>query len=719
METGRIVIEKCCPNCGRRFAPEDHLVTCSQDGTALLPVTNDGLAGKIVDGKFQLQAVIGTGGCSVVYRATHLALDRVVAFKILRSDLVSTVERIKRFEQEAHMASNLNHPNICTIYDCGMLATGQPYLVMEIVEGKTLADLMLAGRIMPTARAMSLIKQIAAGLSAAHSQGVLHRDLKPGNIMLLDTATGEQVKIIDFGLAKALGTDASELTTSGHAIGTPAYMSPEQVKGDPLEACSDIYSFGCVIYEMLTGRRAVEGRTAFETMQNHLHGNPAPLTSGEYVVPFKLREITLKCLQKDPAERYQFMSELESAIAHAEASGEFQSQMNESVPAPVHRSRAKWIVAAVTGGVVLGLLVCKMIPGAHVAQAPISNADSPITSAGTSGSAIINKESIDPAIAKLLEEFRSLQGTGQHLAANRVINRAHDLVLKEGKQYSPEMVLVGKAMQSFLAVGNRRTESAPYIKAVIEAQQKLLPPLSDELLQAHKDAGQSFALAGEEQQARAQFDQAQKLAKDKYGPESKQYYECLYDEAKSELRSGEFALADAHLKQLLQSKGVYARTDGFRLPISMDLCKVYLSEKKLSEAQAIADEAVAGITSKTDPELQVKVLRNAAHAAERQRDYKKAVALITRAMEPSRAVSGGKDAFWMTNELLAHKGSYLLQAKQYSEAEATLKDALHKLEKTHKPATDMYAWAIAEYVKTLRAQGKNAEADSVQKAGRI
>jgi TolB-like protein/Tfp pilus assembly protein PilF/predicted Ser/Thr protein kinase len=250
-------------------------------------------------GPYEIESVIGAGGMGNVYRARDTRLDRAVAIKQL------TPEHLERFEREARAIAALNHPNICQVYD-----VGTDYLVLEYLEGEP-----VRGPIRPE-EALRLARQIAGALQAAHERGILHRDLKPANIIV----TGGTAKLLDFGVAKVLtaGPDAT-VTREGTLVGSPAYMSPEQIEGKPLDVRSDVFGFGAVLYEMLAGHRAFSGQTTSQVIAAILRDDPLPFTA-----PPELERIVRRCLAKRPAERYQTMGEVKAALEAAS-------------PAPAHR----------------------------------------------------------------------------------------------------------------------------------------------------------------------------------------------------------------------------------------------------------------------------------------------------------------------------------------------------------------------------------------------
>jgi eukaryotic-like serine/threonine-protein kinase len=261
-------------------------------------------------GPYEIVAALGAGGMGEVYRARDSRLGRDVAIKILPPQVAQEPDRLRRFEEEARTIAGLNHPHICQIYD-----VGPGYLVLEYIDGEPLQGPL------PISEAVRLAIQIASALEAAHRRGVIHRDLKPANVLI--TGTGESkpseptasgtAKLLDFGLAKLLTTDVDVTrTTDGVVVGTAAYMSPEQAEGKPLDVRSDIFSFGAVLYEMLSGTRAFAGHTAATALSAILRDEPAPLDA-----PPPLERIVQRCLRKAPSERFATMTELKAALERA------------------------------------------------------------------------------------------------------------------------------------------------------------------------------------------------------------------------------------------------------------------------------------------------------------------------------------------------------------------------------------------------------------------
>lgn len=315
------VTRKVCLACNREFTGIAR--ECPHDGMVLIPLAQDQLIGTKLADRYHVLSIIGHGGMGVVYKARHELMDRIVAIKMLQSNLVSDSMSVKRFQQEAKAASRLKHPNVITLYDFGVSPTGQPYLVMDFLDGISLSDVIKKDGQVGVDRSIRVFAQACDALFHAHNQGVVHRDLKPGNIMLIENE-GERdfVKVVDFGVAKLMpwaGEEAQRLTQTGEVCGSPVYMSPEQCMGQKLDARSDIYSMGVVIYESLTGKLPLFGKTMVDTMSKHISEMPPPFKEirPDLYIPERLERVVFKSLQKDPDTRHQTMSELRDELSHA------------------------------------------------------------------------------------------------------------------------------------------------------------------------------------------------------------------------------------------------------------------------------------------------------------------------------------------------------------------------------------------------------------------
>jgi eukaryotic-like serine/threonine-protein kinase len=306
---------------------------------------------------YNVQELLGEGGMGVVYRAVDPRLNRSVAIKLLPPEALADPERKKRFIQEARAASALNHPNIVTIFDIDTSADGSGFIVMEYVPGKTLGA-HIGRKGLRIAEVLRYAVQIADALAAAHEAGIIHRDLKPGNIMITDKGT---VKLLDFGLAKLsepgeqAGTAEAAVTRSlsvngpqteaGVVMGTTAYMSPEQAQGLPVDSRSDIFSFGAVLYEMITGQRAFRGATRMSTISSILRDEP-PLTEVAELIPAELERAIRRCLRKDREKRIQHISDLKLLLEELKEDSELGRLTAASAPAGA-RLRSRWLLPAV------------------------------------------------------------------------------------------------------------------------------------------------------------------------------------------------------------------------------------------------------------------------------------------------------------------------------------------------------------------------------------
>jgi eukaryotic-like serine/threonine-protein kinase len=299
------------------------------------------MIGQTLD-RYRIESKLGEGGMGVVYKARDTRLDRVVAIKVLPADKVSDPERRQRFIQEAKAASALNHPNIISVHDVRADA-GVDFIVMEYAEGRTLAEIVPA-KGLAVAQSLRYGVQIADALARAHEAGIVHRDLKPSNVIV---TAEDRVKVLDFGLAKLLEpsdraaaarTHTSPLTEAGLVVGTAAYMSPEQAEGRQVDARSDIFSFGALLYEMLTGRRPFAGDSTLSVLAKILNDDPAPPSTLAPAVPLDVERAVLRCLRKDPARRFQTMADLKVALEDLAA----DSVTTQPAVTPAPRGSRSW-----------------------------------------------------------------------------------------------------------------------------------------------------------------------------------------------------------------------------------------------------------------------------------------------------------------------------------------------------------------------------------------
>jgi serine/threonine protein kinase len=314
-------------------------------------------------GPYEIQSPLGAGGMGEVYRARDTRLDRIVAIKVLPASFSADADRLRRFEQEARSVAALNHPNILAVHDIGTHDSA-PYMVCELLEGETLRERLLGGAV-SSKKAIELATHIAQGLAAAHDKGIVHRDLKPENIFL--TKDG-RVKILDFGLAKialskseangagqTLTSAAVSLTEAGHVLGTAGYMSPEQVRGAAVDHRSDIFAFGAILFEMLSGQRAFKRDTAAETMTAILKEDPPELTEMNRGISPALDRIVRHCLEKNPDQRFQSARDL---AFNLEALSQYSSSSVGAIAKPTAVQRVRrfqWLIALLLVAFAAGL----------------------------------------------------------------------------------------------------------------------------------------------------------------------------------------------------------------------------------------------------------------------------------------------------------------------------------------------------------------------------
>src|SRR6201996_4926791 len=282
---------------------------------------------RLVGGRYELGELIGYGGMAEVHRGHDSRLGREVAIKVLRADLARDPAFLARFRREAQAAAGLNPPSIVAVYDTGEDigpdGTSQPYIVMEYVEGRTLRDILKAEGRLPVRRAMEITAEVCGALDFSHRNGLIHRDIKPANVMI--TANGA-VKVMDFGIARAVADNAATVTQTANVIGTAQYLSPEQARGESVDARSDVYSTGCLLYELLTGQPPFQGDSPVAVAYQHVRENaPAPSTVNPAVPP-ALDSIVMKALAKNPLNRYQSAAEMREDLQRALADRPVQAE---------------------------------------------------------------------------------------------------------------------------------------------------------------------------------------------------------------------------------------------------------------------------------------------------------------------------------------------------------------------------------------------------------
>lgn len=376
--------QKVCPTCGTEYPLSERF--CPRDGTALRSASQTAdLLGSVVADRYHIIKKLGEGGMGTVYLAEHVKMGRKSALKVMNPGMNSDPDAIARFNREASNASRLSHPNICGIYDFGETPEGLIYLAMEFIEGKALTDLIEADGSLAPARAASIVHQTGDALQVAHDAGIVHRDLKPDNIMVTKNRDGSDlVKVVDFGIAKASSSDAQKVTKTGLVVGTPEYMSPEQLSGDKLDGRSDIYSLALVAFNCLTGKLPFPSETAQEAMIMRLTDRPRMLSEirPDITWPEKLQEVMDRGLARDADERYQSAAQFGRDFAEA-VSG---------MPSVAASEGATMVIGAAS--VAASAAKTKPVPATRVAGR--DDAKSPAKSAPAAPSAVEKKSNMIP-----------------------------------------------------------------------------------------------------------------------------------------------------------------------------------------------------------------------------------------------------------------------------------------------------------------------------------
>ncbi|MDB4973686.1 MAG: serine/threonine protein kinase [Myxococcaceae bacterium] len=304
-----------CPSCGNAIEvsmpPPAPLLTRTTGGHIADP-----LIGQVIAERYRIMETLGRGGMGVVYRVEHVHIGKLMAMKLLSGELAHDPQTLKRFQREAKVISKLSHPNTVQIFDFGESAR-LAYLVMEYLPGRSLASLIASEHVLPPARLAQIGAQIAASVQEAHKSGVIHRDIKPENVMILDTSEQRDfVKVLDFGIAKLRDADDALSTQKGHLIGTPYYMAPEQIRGEPIDHRVDIYALGALLYQAATGQLPFTGATPMEILGQHLNGELVPVRqrAPELGIPEELERIIGKAMSRDPDKRHKSMAALRDEL---------------------------------------------------------------------------------------------------------------------------------------------------------------------------------------------------------------------------------------------------------------------------------------------------------------------------------------------------------------------------------------------------------------------
>lgn len=313
-------MSKQCPVCNAAYPNTSTF--CPADGTPLIeaPDQSDPFIGKVLEGKYLIVSRIGSGGMGNVYRGRHTKMETSVAIKILHASMVSDAKAVERFRREARAALAVNHPNAIQVMDFGVTEDQTVFIIMELLDGVSLQKVLETEKVVPVEKTVKIFKQICAAVGAAHAKEVIHRDLKPDNVIVLNyNQPGEQVKVLDFSIAKVSSGDknAQALTEVGLVVGTPQYMSPEQAQGIELDKRADIYSLGVCLYQLLTGSLPFTAASSMALALKHIHALPRPVREVNNKIPLEIETVVMKAMAKRPNDRQQTAEELADELEKA------------------------------------------------------------------------------------------------------------------------------------------------------------------------------------------------------------------------------------------------------------------------------------------------------------------------------------------------------------------------------------------------------------------
>ncbi len=310
-------LDKCCPKCFRKYPSTAE--KCEADGVTLVSHVEKDLTGQVLDERYTIIERVGRGGMGVVYKAEQHLIKRVVALKVLRREIIQDENAVKRFLAEARAIASLSSPHTVTLYDFGVTTDGLLYYTMELLAGTPLSRLIRSNGPLELGRAVNLILQACDSIEEAHDHGILHRDVKPDNLFVTERRGQEDLKVLDFGIAKFVGEGAESVTATGMMLGSPPYLSPEQAKGNPVVPASDLYSLGVVLYEMLAGLPPFQNDTPMKTIWAHVQEPMPPLSrrNPKVQIPRTMEAFLRRALEKDPERRFKTVVAFREALKQA------------------------------------------------------------------------------------------------------------------------------------------------------------------------------------------------------------------------------------------------------------------------------------------------------------------------------------------------------------------------------------------------------------------
>ena len=551
---------KSCSGC--QAAVEDGSKFCLECGLTLDEAPDqksDPWAGRLIAGRFQIIRKIGSGGMGEVFVAEQQPMGRRVALKVLRSSLSDDAQHVERFKREAQAASRLTHPNTITVHDFGQGQDGTVFLAMEMLEGQTLAEVIESGGALEPARVVRIMSQVCGSLGEAHEQGMVHRDLKPENIFLANRAgKTDFVKVLDFGIVKVLQDDAGgklqTLTQAGAIFGTPQYMSPEQIKGGDVDARSDIYALGIIVYQMLSGHLPFAASTAVEMLTKHLSEQPPPMTvrsadlKADLATMSRLESVALRALAKNRDGRQSsakaFQDELEQALAGrasmvAKASPKPPVVASKADVSPQATAKWPWIAGLI--GLVSVAAAALLLKGpSETSNADVfttalppsmlapSLAPSMLTPSGAPSVVVVppSDPALESAAAEAERNAAALESAPPTVEGEAAVIEAERARLTALEAQAAERLRVGTEAERLAALEARRLEAqVAAAQAVSErvVAEKALAEAQARLLALEGDRATAEAEAAEVQERRSEADARAKAARERRPPAAVRY----------------------------------------------------------------------------------------------------------------------------------------------------------------------------------------------------
>lgn len=647
--------KKICVACSKEYVGE--MTVCPADGTTLTPLKETDLVGTVLGDRYEILELIGDGAMGQVYKAKHRLLKRIVAVKMMHPNLVSGAAALKRFQKEAELASALNHPNILTVYDFGVTDGGVPYLVMAFLEGTSLAEQIAGGTNLELKRSVHIFKQVSLGLAHAHENGVVHRDLKPSNIMLVQLDNDPDfVKIVDFGIAKLLTPTEGEtdnLTRTGEVFGSPPYMSPEQCRALKVDARSDIYALGCVMYRTVSGKQPITGHDLIEYLYKHVNETPAAfnIVCPELNIPADLEAIIFKAMAKQPDDRYQSMGELREALDHVYQGIPGDSLTRTDIPRleiPVvennESSQEKIVTAPVNAA-----------SESPAKEAVSSSVSSNVSAPPVANGILANKKMVLIAVGAVLLIGISLSfALNQNSAGSKGEKEIEQLQLDAQTDYNKGAYALAKQK----------------IRTAIKMAEKTNSP---------KNAGNRYLL-GMIQYAQGEYDDAQanlETAKSLYaanGNDPMRIAECEAFIGRAETAVGQYAEAEKDLKHSLELRTKSGGSNSYAMADSLTgLGYLYMRQGKIQDAIKVLKNAL-DLTEKergADSQSTASALNDLGQAYQLASNFKAAEPLYKRALAIRKNKLDGNspfvaDSYNCLGALYASTGR-LAEAKLYYE----------------------------------------------------